>query len=92
MLEKNAYEYNEKTKKVRVNFAKIYDVVKELATVLLTIQAEGDYEEAKAIIAKYAVNSPSMNTLREKLSDLPVDIKPVYRLDVVHLEDVLHLQ
>ncbi len=30
-------------KKVRVNFDKIYDVVKELANVLLTIQAEGDY-------------------------------------------------
>jgi len=43
LLEKGAYEYNDSTKKVRVNFDKIYDVVKELANVLLTIQAEGDY-------------------------------------------------
>jgi hypothetical protein len=81
LLEKGAYEFNETTKKVRVNFEKIYDIVKELANVLLTIQAEGDYEASKALIAKYAVNSSSMNTLRESLSHLPVDIKPVFQLE-----------
>ncbi len=83
LLEKGAYEYDESKQTVRVNFDKIYDSVKELANVLLTIQAEGDYEGAKELIAKYAVNSPSMNTLREKLSNLPVDIKPVYQIEKV---------
>lgn len=81
LLEKGAYEYNDKTEKVRVNFDRIYNVVKELATLLLTIQAEGDYESSKSLIEKYVVNSPSMATLREKLSVLPVDIKPVYQIE-----------
>jgi len=81
LLEKGAYEYNESTQKVRVNFDKIYDVVKELANVLLTIQAEGDYEASVALIEKYAVNSPSMTTLRENLNHLPVDIKPVFQIE-----------
>ena len=81
LLEKGAYEYDETSQMVRVNFDKIYNVVKELANVLLTIQAEGDYEASKTLIAKYAVNSPSMITLREKLNHLPVDIKPVYQIE-----------
>ena len=81
LLEKGAYEYNESTEKVKVNFDKIYDVVKELANVLLTIQAEGDYEASVELIKKYAVNSPSMNTLRENLNHLPVDIKPVFQIE-----------
>jgi len=81
LLEKGAYEYNESTQKVKVNFDKIYDVVKELANVLLTIQAEGDYEASVALIEKYAVNSASINTLRENLNHLPVDIKPVFQIE-----------
>ena len=64
-----------------MNFDKIFDVVKELANVLLTIQAEGDYEASVALIEKYAVNSPSMTTLRENLNHLPVDIKPVFQIE-----------
>jgi hypothetical protein len=81
LLEKGAYEYDNTTQKVRVNFDKIYDVVEELANVLLTIQAEGDYKAAVELIDKYAVNSPSMSTLRENLSHLPVDIKPVFQIE-----------
>lgn len=81
LLEKGAYEYNESTQKVRVNFDKIYDAVKELANVLLMIQAEGDYDAAVKLIEKYAVNSPSMETMRNNLSHLPVDIKPVYQIE-----------
>jgi len=48
------------------------------------IQAEGNYQGAKDLIAKYVVNSPSMKTLREKLSSLPVDIKPVYEIEQMY--------
>jgi hypothetical protein len=33
------------------------------------------------MIETYAVNSPSMETLRAKLKDLPVDIKPVFQIE-----------
>jgi Peptidase family M49 len=81
LLEKGGYEYNEETQKVRVNFNKIYPALKELAHKILAIQAAGNYNKAKQFIKKYAAISPSMETLRSKLSHLPVDIKPVYQID-----------
>ena len=84
LLEKGAYEYNETTQKVKVNFEKIGPVLKELANLILMIQAKGDYQGAKELIAKYVVNSPSMKTLRDNLSNLPVDIKPVYEIQEIY--------
>jgi hypothetical protein len=84
LIENGGFEYNEETEKVRVNFEKAYPVLKELATKLLMIQATGDYQAAKDLIAKYVVNSPSMKTLRDKLNILPVDIKPVYEIEKMY--------
>ena len=81
LLEKGAYEYNAETQKVKVNFEKIGPALQELANIVLMIQAEGNYQGAKDLIAKYVVNSPSMETLRKKLDHLPVDIKPVYEIE-----------
>ena len=81
LLEKGAYVYDEKTEKVKVNFEKIGPALEELASIVLMIQAKGDYQGAKDLIAKYVVNSPSMETLRKKLEHLPVDIKPVYEIE-----------
>ncbi len=81
LLEKGGYEYDESAQKVRVNFDKIYNSVKDLANRLLTIQAKGDYAGAKAFIEKYAVMSSPMQTLVNKLSDLPVDIRPIYQIE-----------
>lgn len=80
-LEKGAYEYDAKEQKVRVNFGKIFPTLEELATKVLMIQAKGDYDGAKVLIAKYAVNSPSIEALRNKLAVLPVDIKPVFEIE-----------
>lgn len=81
LLEKGAYVYNDKNQKVSVNFEKIYPALKELCNLILTIQAEGNYQGAKDLIAKYAVNSSSIETLRKKLEKLPVDIKPVFEIE-----------
>ena len=81
LLEKGGFVYNEGTQKVRVDFAKIYPALKELCKLVLTIQAEGNYTGAKDLIAKYAVNSPTIETLRKKLEKLPVDIKPVFEIE-----------
>ena len=81
LLEKGGYEYNPGTNKVKVNFDKIYESVKELAHILLTIEATGNYDGAKELIKKYAVISPSMETLIRKLSNIPVDIKPVFQIE-----------
>ncbi|MEJ5263415.1 MAG: peptidase, partial [Ignavibacterium sp.] len=81
LLEKGAYVYDEKNQKVSVNFDKIYPALKELCNLVLTIQAEGNYQGAKDLIAKYATNSPSIEAMRKKLESLPVDIKPVFEIE-----------
>jgi len=81
LLEKGGFVFDESTKKVHVDFEKIYPALKELANVVLTIQAEGNYQGAINFIAKYAVNSPTIETLRKKLENLPVDIKPVFEIE-----------
>lgn len=81
LLEKGAYVFDENTQKVKVDFEKIHPALKNLANLILTIQAEGNYQGAKDLIAKYAVNSPSIEMLRKKLNNLPVDIKPVYEIE-----------
>lgn len=78
LLKHGAYEYDKSSQTVSVNFDKVYDVTGSLATKLLTIQAQGDYAGAKALIDKYAVMSPSMEALIGQLSEIPVDIKPVF--------------
>jgi len=84
LLDKGGYEYNSETQKVKVNFAKVGSALRELANIILMIQANGNYKGAKDLIAKYVVNSPSMKTLRDKLSSLPVDIKPVYQIEEMY--------
>ncbi len=81
LLENGGYQYDKQTQKVRVNFDKVYDVIKQLAHDLLTLQATGNYQGAKDMIAKYAVITPTMKTLIEKLSNIPVDIKPVFEIE-----------
>jgi hypothetical protein len=81
LLEKGGYVYDKENQKVRVDFEKIYPALKDLCNLLLTIQAEGNYKGAKDLIAKYAVNSPTIETLRKKLEKLPVDIKPIFEIE-----------
>lgn len=81
LLEKGAYEYDAGKKKVKINEEKIFPAVKELANIILTIQANGDYNGSKELINKYAVESPSMKELKAQLVSLPVDIKPNFEID-----------
>lgn len=81
LLEKGAYVYDDKNQKVEVDFEKIYPALKDLCNLILTIQAEGNYQAAKDLIAKYAVKSKSIETLTKKLESLPVDIKPVFEIE-----------
>jgi hypothetical protein len=81
LLEKGGYEFDNNTEKVSVNFDKVYPALRDLAEKILTIQATGDYEASKELIEKYAVNSPTMDKLRSKLSKLPVDIRPIFQIE-----------
>jgi len=62
----------------RVDFAKFGDGVKSLATELLTIEATGDFDRAQRLLSKYGVVNDEINSVNARLSDIPVDITPVF--------------
>jgi hypothetical protein len=73
-------QYDERTGKFTVDESKIQDAVRKLTTELLTIEAEGSYEKAAAILDKYAVIRPPMKSALDKLKSVPVDIEPIFPL------------
>jgi len=58
--------------------AKYREGIKSLATELLTIEATGDFARAQKLLDKYGVSTPEMKSVIAKLSDIPVDINPVF--------------
>jgi hypothetical protein len=64
--------------KFTVDFAKMRDAVRDLATELLTIEATGDYNRANALLEKYGKETDEMRSVNEILKDIPVDIWPVF--------------
>ena len=76
-----AYLFDKKTEKISINYDTIYEVLTNLANELLMIQARGDYEAAKKMIEMYAKETEIIKQIREKLSAIPIDIRPVYAID-----------
>jgi hypothetical protein len=59
-----------------VDPAKIRDGVTALTREIMSLQAEGSYAKAKAMIDALGVVRPPVKALIDKLSDVPVDIEP----------------
>lgn len=80
LTDEGGIEVNEQTGTFSINQAKIKDAVRKLTSEILTVQAEGSYEKAKAMLDKYAVIRPPMQKALDRLKDVPVDIEPVFPL------------
>jgi Peptidase family M49 len=59
-----------------VDPAKIKDGVIALTREIMTLQAGGSYQKAKAMIETLGVVRPQVKALLDKLADVPVDIEP----------------
>jgi hypothetical protein len=59
-----------------VDGAKIKEGVIALTREIMTIQAEGDYEKAKALGDRLGVVRPDVQKALDRLTDVPVDIEP----------------
>ena len=64
--------------KFTVDFPKMRDAVRDLATELLTIEATGDFNRANALLEKYGKETDEMRKVDATLKDIPVDIWPVF--------------
>lgn len=80
MLSNGAFNYDEKTGRFSVNFGMVEDALRNLANTILIIQATGDYEGAKAFIEQYGNMTEVMEATLERLSHVPIDIRPIYAI------------
>lgn len=61
-----------------VDFTKMREGVRSLATELLTIEATGDFGRAQTLLEKYGKSTPEIESVNARLKDIPVDITPVF--------------
>ena len=80
LTDEGAIKFNDKTGTFSVDETKIKDAVRKLTHDLMTIEAEGSYQKASAILEKYAVIRPPMKSALDKLKAVPVDIEPIFPL------------
>jgi hypothetical protein len=80
LTDEGAIKFNEAKGTFSVDHAKIKDSVRKLTQDLLTLEAEGNYDGAKAMLDKYAVFRSPMQQALDRLKDVPVDIEPIFPL------------
>ena len=80
LLDEGAIKVDEGAGTFSIDTARIKEAVRKLASEILTIEAEGSYDKAKAMLEKYGVIRPVMQKGLDKLSDVPVDIEPIFAL------------
>jgi hypothetical protein len=61
-----------------VHLDKIKSAVRDLDHDLLTLEATGNYAGAKRMLAELGVVRPDMEKALKSLSDIPVDIEPIF--------------
>jgi hypothetical protein len=80
LTDEGAIKYDEKAGTFSVDHSRVKDGVRKLTHDLLTVEAEGSYDKARAMLDKYAVLRPPMQQALDKLKSVPVDIEPVFPL------------
>lgn len=80
LVDEGAIKIDEAAGTFSIDSAKIKDAVRKLTHEILTLQAEGSYDKAKAMLDKFGVIRPVMQKALDKLADVPVDIEPDFTL------------
>ena len=80
LTDEGAIKFDEATGTFSVDDSRIKEAVRKLTHDLLTLEAEGSYAKAKEMLDKYAVIRPPMKLALDKLTNVPVDIEPVFPL------------
>ena len=80
LTDEGAIKFDEASGTFSVEHSRIKDAVRKLTHDLLTIEAEGSYAKAKDILDRYALIRPPMKQAFDKLTNVPVDIEPIFPL------------
>ena len=62
----------------QVDHTRIRDAVEGLTSRLMTIQAQGDYDEANRVLETLGVVRPEVRRILDRLANIPIDIQPRY--------------
>ncbi|RFB01733.1 dipeptidyl-peptidase 3 family protein [Parvularcula marina] len=76
--EQGAFEVDEETGKYRIDFAKLEQAISDLTAKIVMLQGDGDYDAAKAFLDGYRVLDENAEKVIASMTDIPVDIQPVY--------------
>ena len=76
LVSKNALRYDAKETRFAVDLPTLVTANRALATELLTLQGEGSYQKADALLKQYGAETAELKAVLAKLSSVPVDIKP----------------
>jgi hypothetical protein len=78
LAEQGAFVYDAGTRTYSVDFDTIKAGVEKLTGLIMTIQAEGSYQKAKELLETYGVIKPEMQSILDRMNDIPVDIEPLF--------------
>ena len=80
LMDEGAIKFNERAGTFSVDMARVKAAVRKLTHDIMTLQAEGSYDKAKAMLDKYGVIRPPMEQALKRLTSVPVDIEPQFPL------------
>ncbi|HEX8707481.1 MAG TPA: hypothetical protein VF723_04395 [Pyrinomonadaceae bacterium] len=80
LSDEGAIKYDERAGTFSINPARIKEAVRKLTHDIMTTQAEGSYDKAKAMLDRYGVIRPPMQRALDRLVNVPVDIEPSFPL------------
>jgi hypothetical protein len=78
-LENGGINYDAASGRYAIDYETLPGKITELAEVLLTIEATGDFEGAQALQDRYGEVGPELRAALERVVDVPIDPSPVYQ-------------
>ncbi len=78
LMDKKAISVDENTGRFSIDIVVFEKAITDLVAEICLIQAAGDYEASVKFIEQYGGMVPSLATALEKLSEIPVDVEPVF--------------
>ena len=76
--EAGAFSWDAQAERYVIDFAKLEQAISDLTRDVVIVQGDGDYDGAKTFLNTYAKLDEHAESIIASLTDLPVDIQPVY--------------
>jgi hypothetical protein len=85
--EHGAFTHDEATGKYRVDFDKMEDAMVALSQLILTMQGDGDYEAAGALLEEKGVVGPALQAELDRLATLGIPVDIVFEQGMAVLDE-----